>query len=130
MTNHQQTETILPIDDATAIMLYDNLYHRAVQLRTALISAADHAEVIGLPHPAQARSLLHNAYDLIWALSDATRKIHNFDRKRNRIDAAKRTGSAKPHQNAPDRTNAQHVDDPPSTDNLAKLDRQLQRHHT
>lgn len=152
MTNDQQTDEILPIDEKLTRDTFAELWNGIDHLKISLLTAASHSAKIGLPDEQTTKRITTAIVDLIAATAETTRKLQRHQARRKAATTAKPTGSAKPHQNAPHRTkphlrlgtptthqfpskqepdaNAQHVDDPPSTDNLHKLDRQLDTHRT
>ena len=104
MTNDNQPETILPIHEATARQIYNDIFHHAVALQTAIMRAADHAEVIGLPQPDQAPALRQKAIDLIWALSEATHNIQHHHNRRKAATTAQPASSAQSRHQQPHHT--------------------------
>lgn len=147
MTNHQQTDDMLPIDEKLSRDTFAHIYNGIDHLMISLLNATSHNDEIGFPDEESTKRMTRALGNFIAAAAQATAKLHRQQARQRAATTAKPAcfhydpnnprqrnqqpqdafppNSEPPHQNAPQRSNTKHVDDPPSTDNLDNLDKQL-----
>lgn len=107
MEKPRTEKAILQIDQKMSQRIYDELWERLIALRQTVVRARDYAEMIGLPQPGQQTGLLQTVMELLIGFTEAQQRIVRFNKARQK----------------------QQTTLPPSTDNLEKLDQELNQPH-
>lgn len=98
---------ILPINEKLSLEIYDEICRAQIALRQTVVRASDFASVIGLPDDRQIQCMMQTAVEVTEAFAEATQRIKYYTKGRDKVD----------------------TDLPPSTDNLDRLNRELNKPH-
>ncbi len=93
MTNEQNDETILPINEQQRDISYNEISRTLETLGEQLSRLADFAEMVGEPKPDQMKDLQRNTIRCVHAFADATLQIARHRRRRTRLAASQRDKS-------------------------------------